>query len=111
MLEEEGWRVEMCAGGFVASLLIKGEAHYDLLLLDNELPNVSGLELTRRAGTLAHRRHTPIIIISASECGSAARRAGADAFVRKPQDVGNLVEIVARLLGASVDESGGASAS
>jgi DNA-binding response OmpR family regulator len=97
-LELEGWRVETCADGFVASLLIKGEAHYDLLLLDNELPNVSGLELARRARGLAHRRQTPIIMISATECGRAARRAGADAFISKPEGMGRMIEIITRLL-------------
>jgi DNA-binding response OmpR family regulator len=97
-LEAEGWRVETCADGFVASLLIASEARYDLLLLDNELPNVCGLELARRARGLAHRKWTPIIMLSASECGVEARRAGVDAFLRKPQDIGKIVETVARLL-------------
>ncbi len=98
ILELEGWRVETCADGFVASLLIKGEAHFDLLLLDNELPNVSGLELTRRARDLAHRQRTPIIMLSASECRREARLAGVNEFLRKPQDIGRIVETVARLL-------------
>jgi hypothetical protein len=61
MLELEGWRVETCADGFVAWLLIQSVARYNLLLLDNELPNVSGLELTRRAGrSLIQRHHTSV---------------------------------------------------
>jgi hypothetical protein len=56
-LELEGWRVETCADGFVASLLIQSAPPYDLLLLDNELPNVSGLELTRRACRFMIQRH------------------------------------------------------
>jgi two-component system, OmpR family, phosphate regulon response regulator PhoB len=106
-LEAEGWRVEMCADGLAALRLIESEAHYDLLLLDNELPTLSGLELTRRARGLAQRKQTPIIMISASECGRAARRAGADAFIRKPQDMKRIVEIITRLLDAALDESGG----
>jgi len=97
-LEAEGWRVSMCADGLVAVRLIASDAHYDLLLLDNELPKVNGLELTCYARTLAHRKQTPIIMISASDCGRAARRAGADAFIRKPEDLGRMVEIIARLL-------------
>jgi two-component system OmpR family response regulator len=97
-LEDEGWQVEMCADGFVAWLLIRSGAHYDLLLLDNELPNVNGLELARRARGLAHRKQTPIIMISASECVRDARLAGANEFLRKPQDIGKVVETVARLL-------------
>jgi CheY-like chemotaxis protein len=97
-LEAEGWQVETCADGLAALTKIESGAHYDLLLLDNELPNMSGLELARRARGLDHRKQTPIIMISATECGSAARRAGADAFIRKPEGIGLIVETVARLL-------------
>jgi CheY-like chemotaxis protein len=99
-LEGEGWRVETCADGYVALLLIKSERRYDLILLDNELPNVSGLELTRRARELPHRKHTPIIMLSASECVRDALLAGANLFLRKPQDIGKVVETVAHLLAA-----------
>lgn len=97
-LELEGWRVETCADGFVASLLIKSETHYDLIILDNELPNVKGLELTRKARGLDHRRQTPIIMLSASECRRDARLAGVNEFLRKPQDMRKIVETIARLL-------------
>ena len=97
-LEGEGWRVETCADGSVALLLIKSARRYDLLILDNELPNVSGLELARRARELPHRKGTPIIMLSASECVRDALLAGADTFLRKPQDIGKIVETAARLL-------------
>jgi DNA-binding response OmpR family regulator len=97
-LECEGWRVETCADGYVALLLIKSDRRYDLLLLDNELPNVNGLELARRARELPHRKATPIIMLSASEGVRDALLAGADVFLRKPQDIGKVVETVARLL-------------
>jgi DNA-binding response OmpR family regulator len=97
-LEGEGWRVEMCADGYVALLLIKSERRYDLLLLDNELPNVSGLELARRARELSHRKGTPIIMLSASECVRDAFLAGANLFLRKPQDIGKVVETIKRLI-------------
>ena len=97
-LESEGWRVETCADGYVAMLLIKSDRRYDLLLLDNELPNVNGLELARRARELPHRKQTPIIMLSASECVREALLAGANLFLRKPQDIGKVVETVARLL-------------
>jgi DNA-binding response OmpR family regulator len=97
-LEGEGWRVETCADGYVALLLIKSDRRYDLILLDNELPNVNGLELARRARELPHREGTPIIMLSASEGVRDALLAGADMFLRKPQDIGKVVETVARLL-------------
>ncbi|HST54148.1 MAG TPA: response regulator [Pyrinomonadaceae bacterium] len=94
----EGWTVEACCDGRAALGRLLSDAHYDLLLLDDEMPGPSGIELTKRARTLAHRRDIPIVIISASECEHEARRAGADLFLRKPDDVGSLVAAVASLL-------------
>lgn len=97
-LEGEGWRVETCADGVDALHQLAGQTHYDLLLFDNELPGASGIELVRRARGLSHRRKTPIIMFSATDCEENARRAGVDAFLRKPQDIGRLVGTVGRLL-------------
>jgi DNA-binding response OmpR family regulator len=97
-LEAEGWHVSTCADGLAALRLIESETHFDLFLLDNELPHMSGLELTRHARGLAHRKRTPIIMMSASECGRASRSVGADAFIRKPEGIARMVEIIARLL-------------
>lgn len=97
-LEEEGWRVTLCYDGAVAVKRLASNASYHLLLLDNNLPNVSGLELVRYARSLAHRRETPIIVFSASDCSRDARLAGANEFLRKPQDIGKIVETVVRLL-------------
>jgi CheY-like chemotaxis protein len=98
-LAEEGWRVETCADGVEALHQLAGETRYDLLLFDNEVPGVSGIELVRRARGLSHRKETPIIMFSASDSEANARRAGVDAFLRKPQDIARLVETVGRLLG------------
>ena len=88
ILSSEGWRVEVCADGLTALALIEGGTHYDLLMLDNELPRMNSVELARRARATAHRRRTPIVMLSASEVRAEARAAGADLFLRKPQDVG-----------------------
>lgn len=100
MLESEGWEVETCSDGNAALEKICGPAHYDVLLLDYDLPGVNGLELVSRARKVVHRARTPIVVLSATPIGLAARRAGADVFLQKPQDVTALVETVDRLLGA-----------
>jgi CheY-like chemotaxis protein len=97
LLTGEGWRVEVCADGNSGMNRIAGGFSYDLLLLDNELPGVSGLELTRYARSLPIYRTTPIIMVSATDCGADARRAGADLFLRKPDDIHALVEAVRRM--------------
>jgi len=98
MLETEGWEVETCADGNTALEKICGDSRYDLLLLDYDLPGVNGLELVSRARTLVHRARTPIVALSATPIGLAARKAGADVFLQKPQDVTSLVETINRLL-------------
>lgn len=97
-LEEPGWKVELCADGKEALRKIESEARFHLLILDNGLPGHDGLELTRRARQLSHRRRTPIIMLSASDIEREALRAGVNAFLRKPQDMGQLSATVMRLL-------------
>lgn len=97
-LESAGWSVETCADGTTALKRMASETHYDLLLLDNELPGIKGVELVRTARKLSHRRRTPIIMLSADDCETQAWGAGVDAFLHKPQDVLGLVETVSRLL-------------
>lgn len=98
MLEHEGWRVEACADGISALARLEGGESYALLVFDNDLPGVDGIELTRRARSIAHRRGTPVVIVSASEVRTEALAAGADVFLRKPQQVGLLVETVKKLV-------------
>ena len=97
-LEAEGWRVVLCADGAVALRRLTSAAHYDLLLTDNHLPNVNGLELVRYARRLPHRAALPIIMFAAEDCSRIAYRAGVDVFLKKPEDTGLLVSAVARLL-------------
>ncbi|MDQ3803750.1 MAG: response regulator [Acidobacteriota bacterium] len=108
-LELEGWRVELCADGASACAELEGGGHFDLLILDYQLPDeVNGVELIRLARSLPHRRRTPIIMLSASDVEAAARGAGADVFLRKPQDIGGLAAVAARLLPEGGRETGGA---
>ncbi|MCA1643485.1 MAG: response regulator [Acidobacteria bacterium] len=97
-LEAEGWRVEVCPEGNSAMNRLAGGVAYDLLLIDNELPGVSGMELVRYARNLPPYRGTPIIMLSASDCREEARRAGVDAFLLKPDDVSLITETISRLL-------------
>lgn len=100
MLETQGWSVETCQDGTKALEIIGSANPYDVLILDNGLPGLSGLELVRHARRLTHRRRTPIIMLSASNVAKAARQAGADAYLRKPNEVDAIIETVKRLIGA-----------
>jgi CheY-like chemotaxis protein len=97
-LTDEGWSVGTCADGAAALEKLQSGARYDVLIFDNRLPDISGLELIRRTRALAHRQQTPIIMLSDDEVEIQGRRAGANAFLRKPKDVSTIAETIARLL-------------
>jgi chromosome partitioning protein len=100
-LESEGWEVVCCEDGAKALRQIESGKPYDLIFTDNDLPGVSGLELIRRARALPHRRLTPIIMFSAGLHHKEARHAGADEFLRKPEDIRAIAETVRLLLATS----------
>ena len=102
-LESEGWQVEACAEGAEALRRIKSDAHYDLLLLDYDLPGLNGIELLQQARALAHRRGILVIVFSGTAVEEAVLQAGADAFLRKPEDISSVVEVIAQLLSSAAD--------
>jgi len=99
-LESEGWQVEACADGAEALERITSDAHYDLLLLEYDLPGLNGIELLQQARALAHRQGIPVVVLSGTAVEEAVMQAGADAFLRKPEDISSVVEAIAHLLGS-----------
>jgi len=49
MFVGEEWFVELCADGYSALEKLTGNNHYDVLIVDNDLPGLSGPELVERA--------------------------------------------------------------
>jgi DNA-binding response OmpR family regulator len=92
----EDCQIIRCPGGSLARLLIESPIEYWLLLLDEELPEMTGLVLARFAREQAHRVRTPVIVLSAGE----AHGAGAGVFFEKPHNFGSIAEAVIRLLDA-----------
>ena len=105
-LESEGWQVEACADGGVALERIASDGHYDLLLLDYDLPGLNGIELLQQARALTHRREIPVIVLSGTAMEEAVMQAGANIFLRKPEDISSLTEVITRLLSSVKIERG-----
>ncbi|MGH9941114.1 MAG: response regulator [Pyrinomonadaceae bacterium] len=103
LLENEGWAVEVSEDGDAAWKLIESRDRYDLLLLDYDLPGMDGLELARRARALAHRQDSLIVMLSADDLEADAQRAGADAFLRKPDGIVSLANTITELLSQKSD--------
>lgn len=90
--------VDSCLSGPIALEIIKSDAPYDLIILDNDLPGLGGLELVLHIRSIAHRRNTPVIMLSGDDCEAAALRAAVSDFLRKPAGVDQLSATIKRLL-------------
>ena len=101
VLEFAGWCVKE-ADTIYAQAMLEQREHFDLLIIDNDA-RYSGLKLVRLLRRWPHRKETPIILISLADLEAEAREAGADAFLRKPNNLIELVDTIRRLLPADAD--------
>ncbi len=102
MLERLGLAVDHAPNGEIA-LHLAGSTGYDLVLMDMQMPQMDGLEATRR---IRDRGLTelPIVGLTANAFASdrdACLTAGMDAFVSKPINRAKLLPIIERWLKAS----------
>ena len=77
------------------------EARPDLILMDIQLPKISGMEATRRLRAEAVTANTPIIAITSfalSGDDQKAKEAGATAYLAKPYSPFDLLNLIRKLL-------------
>ena len=77
------------------------EARPDLILMDIQLPKISGMEATRRLRAEAVTAATPIIAITSfalSGDDQKAKDAGATAYLAKPYSPFDLLNLIRKLL-------------
>jgi len=74
-----------------------------LILMDIQLPEISGLEVTKWIKEDDDLRHIPIVAITAFAMKGDEERirsGGCEAYISKPISVGNFLETVQRFVGA-----------
>ena len=77
------------------------EARPDLILMDVQLPKISGLEATRRLRADRATAETPIIVITSfalSGDDQKAREAGATGYLAKPYSPRDLLALIRSLV-------------
>ena len=90
--------MQLCSDGFSAWDILKTKAPYDVLIVNHNVPKVSGLELVLRVRSMAHRRNLPIIMLSDDDVEKEAWRAGVDAFLRTSEAAKKLTATLFRIL-------------
>ena len=105
LLTLDGFRIEHARSGALAIALATG-SHFDFILLDLRLPDLSGLEVLhelRRADV-----HAPVGIVSGFLTDDAvlnAKQFGAAAFLLKPVDCDDVIALVRRLVNVETIDS------
>jgi two-component system cell cycle response regulator DivK len=74
----------------------------DLILMDIQLPEVSGLDVTRWIKSDPELRNTPVVAVTAFAMKGdeeRIREGGCEAYLSKPISVGKFIETVRRFIG------------
>lgn len=73
----------------------------DLILMDNWLPDISGVEATKLIKANDDLKHIPVIYFSAnSNIGELASLAGAESYLAKPFDIDQFEQMILKYVDA-----------
>lgn len=101
LFQSKGYRTVQATDGQEAVDAVRHQQP-DLILMDLQLPTMSGLEATAAIKADDKTRHIPIIAVTAFAMTSDeahARESGCDGYVAKPVSVHKLLEMVAGFIG------------
>ena len=101
LLDAHGYATVGTRSGLEA-LKIARERRPDLILMDIQLPEVSGLEVTRWLKDDEELREIPVIAVTAFAMKGdeeRIREGGCEAYLSKPISVGKFIETVRHFLG------------
>lgn len=102
LLGDAGYEVRTARDGFDA-LAQLGQAGADIVLTDLEMPQLNGLDFTRRLRQEPAWQHTPVIMITSRASDKhreGAERAGVNLYLTKPYTDADLLARVRELLAA-----------
>jgi two-component system cell cycle response regulator DivK len=100
LLEAHGYQILQTKDGMEALKLAR-EHHPDLILMDIQLPEVSGLEVTKWIKEDDNLRSIPVIAVTAFAMKGdeeKIREGGCEAYIAKPISVTNFLQTVERFL-------------
>jgi two-component system cell cycle response regulator DivK len=109
VLEAHGYDVLTTGEGAVAVAWAR-QYRPDLILMDLQLPDISGLEVTQQLKADADTASIPIVAVTAFAMAGDEKRAlehGCDAYIAKPIDLRKFLDVIAGFVGPPDHPSGG----
>ena len=101
LLDAHGYKTLQTRNGMEALALAR-EHRPDLILMDIQLPEVSGLEVTKWLKEDDQLRQIPVVAVTAFAMKGdeeRIREGGCEAYLSKPISVGKFIETVRRFIG------------
>lgn len=98
-LQRAGHEVVQAADGQDALRKLAGDIH--LFLLDLNMPNLDGIELTRRLRAMPEYKFVPIVLLTTESHTSKrqeGKEAGATGWIAKPFDPDKLLAVVNKVM-------------
>ena len=103
LLEAQGYATLQTREGLQALALAR-EHHPDLILMDIQLPEISGLEVTKWLKEDEDLARIPVVAVTAFAMKGdeeRIREGGCEAYLSKPISVGRFIETVRHFLGTA----------
>jgi DNA-binding response OmpR family regulator len=89
LLHKSGYRVSEAVDGVVALEKLAGPEEYALMVLDLDMPRLSGLEVLKQVRSNVRTAGLPVVVLTGTREEDAEielMEAGADDYIRKPID-------------------------
>jgi len=102
MLEVYELQIETCSSGFEAIDKIKDGSEYDIIFMDQMMPEMDGVETTKRIREMGYLR--PIVAFTANAVKGQAdtlMKSGFNGFISKPLDANRLNAYVTKFVGGA----------
>src|SRR6266567_6797686 len=97
-LMRRGYRVLQAADGFQGFVLAH-DGRPDLIVMDVQLPEISGLEITCTLKNSVHTKNIPVVIATAFIIDEEKLRAsGCDGYITKPYAMKDFIELIESLI-------------
>ena len=103
MLSAKGYRiVNRSVGYYGIRTFKKGKGKFDIVVIDSELPDMSGLGVAKKIKQI--NRITPTMLLRGSEKGAEEkelRDPGVDLTIRKPLFMDNIYELIENIVASA----------